>query len=402
MLYLVTGQPGNGKSLRSMALMVEEYERNQKAVRDGLEEPRDFYTNVTGAVLGELYEVELGKPAVTNPHAFPWVKRLPPHNDWTQLPTGSFVVYDEAHSDGQTRGLERYGLLFPATGKPGESTDPRIRAMSTHRSSFSMDLVLVTQFPSKVHHQVRSLVGTHIHMTRAMGLAAAGMLTWTRVQPDPYDERQREKAEEEVWTYPKDLYKRYISATAHTRAHKFRLPKKVKNGLITGLTLLLMLAGFWWFMGWDLGVFFGSGSQTQAKASVASPASGSGFFTPKSAESAPTLSTGMGEFAALYTEPAPTLMGCVKSDRGCRCFNSDGYVIDMSTHQCEEVLSKPLPFNVAHKFSRPSREDSDRRDVSLSPVEPVSGFSGGGVGTSSAPQVHASFGTITRGTPYEP
>jgi len=34
-----------------------------------------------------------------------WLEKLPDHNDWTQLPDGSFVLYDEAHSDGNTHGL---------------------------------------------------------------------------------------------------------------------------------------------------------------------------------------------------------------------------------------------------------------------------------------------------------
>ncbi|XHH28255.1 zonular occludens toxin domain-containing protein [Xanthomonas euroxanthea] len=161
-------------------------------MKEGKQQPRRFFTNIAGATTEE------------NPNAFPWVERLPDHNDWTQLPDGSFVMYDEAHSDGKTPGLERYGLLFPSTGKPGESEDPRIRAMSTHRHR-GVDLVFVTQWPSKIHHQVRLLIGTHIHMNRAMGSQRAGMLTWSRVQPDPYDERQREKAEEEIWAFPKGL-----------------------------------------------------------------------------------------------------------------------------------------------------------------------------------------------------
>src|SRR5690606_249261 len=140
MLYLVTGQPGNGKTLRAMALMLEEYERNQKAVKEGKEQPRRFFSNIAGSYLGDKL--------TPNPDAFPWVEPMPDHNDWTRLPDGSFVVYDEAHADGATSGLERYGLLFPATGKPGESHDPRVRAMSTHRHR-GFDIVLITQYPSK-------------------------------------------------------------------------------------------------------------------------------------------------------------------------------------------------------------------------------------------------------------
>lgn len=233
-MYLISGQPGNGKTLRALSFMRETYEANMVQVKEGKAEPRRFFTNVAGATCEE------------NPQAFPWVERIPEHNDWTELPDGSFVLYDEAHSDGNTTGLERYGKLFPSTGKPGESDDPRIRSMSTHRHR-GFDLVFVTQWPSKIHHQVRTLVGSHVHMNRAFGLQRAGVLTWGRVQPDPYDERQREKAEEEIWTYPKDVYPRYRSATVHTASHKFKVPAKVWQALSMVIMFVAVLWAGWYF-----------------------------------------------------------------------------------------------------------------------------------------------------------
>lgn len=235
MLILVTGQPGNGKTLRAMALVSEEYERNAAAVKEGKEHPRRFFSNIAGSTTDE------------NPDAFPWLEKLPEHRDWTKLPDGSFVVYDEAHSDGNTPGLERYGRLFPSTGKPGESDDMRIRAMSTHRHR-GFDIVLVTQWPNKIHHQVRTLVGKHIHMNRAMGMQRAGVLTWTRVQTDPYDERQREKAEEEIWVYEKALYSRYRSSTIHTATYKFKVPRKVWQGVSMLISVLLVSWLLWLFV----------------------------------------------------------------------------------------------------------------------------------------------------------
>ncbi len=104
------------------------------------------------------------------------------------------MLYDEAHSDGNTQGLERYGRLSPSTGKPGESEDPRIRSMSMHRHR-GFDLVFVTQWPSKIHNQACSLIGSHTHMNRAFGMQHVGILTCTRVRADPYDERIRDKAD---------------------------------------------------------------------------------------------------------------------------------------------------------------------------------------------------------------
>lgn len=232
MMYLISGQPGNGKTLRAMSMALEFYEENQKQVKDGKAQPRRFFTNVAGATTEE------------NPDAFPWFEKLPEHNDWTQLPDGSFVLYDEAHADGNTQGLERYGRLFPSTGKPGESDDARVRSMSTHRHR-GFDLVFVTQWPNKIHHQVRSLVGVHTHMNRAFGMQRAGVLSWTRVQADPYDERVRDRAEEEIWPYPKGLYSRYRSATLHTASHKFKVPKRVLQGLSVCVTVIIFL-----WLGW--------------------------------------------------------------------------------------------------------------------------------------------------------
>lgn len=229
MMYLISGQPGNGKTLRAMSMALEFYEQNQQQVKEGKAQPRRFFTNIAGATVEEGAD------------AFPWLEKLPEHNDWTQLPDGSFVIYDEAHSDGNTQGLERYGKLFPSTGKPGESDDPRIRAMSTHRHR-GFDLVFVTQWPNKIHHQVRTLIGSHTHMNRSFGMQRAGVLTWSRVQSDPYDEKVRDKAEEEIWSYPKALYSRYRSATLHTASHKFKVPKKIWQALSVTIALVL---GVW-------------------------------------------------------------------------------------------------------------------------------------------------------------
>jgi len=235
MIIVISGQPGNGKTLRAMALMEEEYERNQAAVKAGKEAARRFFSNVKGSTVED------------NVLAFPWVEKMPEHRDWTQLPDGSYVLYDEAHSDGVTPGLEEYGLLFPATGKPGESFDHRIKAMSTHRHR-GFDLVLMTQWPNKIHHNIRPLVGKHIHMNRALGLQRAGVLSWTRCQPDPYDEKQREKAEEEIWVFATHLYTRYISSSLHTATYKFKVPKKVWQALSMLVMGVLVAWALWTFV----------------------------------------------------------------------------------------------------------------------------------------------------------
>lgn len=334
MLILITGQPGNGKSLRALWMASQEYDRNAGEVKAGKEQPRRFFTNIAGATTDE------------NPKAFPWMERMPEHNDWTLLPDGSYVVYDEAHADGNTRELERYGRLFPSTGKPGESDDARIRSMSTHRHR-GFDIVLVTQWPSKIHHQIRTLIGEHVHMTRAMGLGCAGTMKWTRVQVDPYDEKQREKAEEEIWRFDKSLYERYKSSSLHTSSHKFRLSPKIMSGISTLVMTLLVMWGLYYFV-----VGRKTSDEPEQGGDAPAAAAPASLFGSQSdqKDDEPVLTPGMGEHAALNTMPVPTLAGCVSSDRGCRCFNSEGFQIDMARHECEATMSKPLPFNVYHEF----------------------------------------------------
>lgn len=402
MLILVTGQPGNGKTLRAMALAAEEYERNAAAVKEGKEQPRRFFANIAGCTVDE------------NPDAFPWMEKLPEHNDWTKLPVGSFVIYDEAHSDGKTPGLERYGLLFPSTGRPGESDDPRIRSMSTHRHR-GFDIVLVTQWPSKVHHQVRTLVGKHIHMNRALGLQRAGVLSWTRVQSDPYDERQREKAEEEIWTFPKELYSRYRSSSLHTATYKFRVPAKAWQALAMLVAALLVAWLLWLFIfkpdNSDADVVAPEAAQVQAPIGAHAPPA----TVPVSVEGyldkhRPRVEE-MPWSAPLYDERKATsdpLLMCMMSGPGeradgtiadssqCRCVTEQGTVYMLELTRCAYIARWGAPYN-------PYRERSDIRPAPVQEVVHSAGgvgpspvFVGGSAGTAGAPGVHESFGTITR------
>lgn len=68
------------------------------------------------------------------------------------------------------------------------------------------------------------------------------------MQADLYDERIRDKAEEEIRVYPKNLYDRYRSATLHTASHKFKVPKRVWQGLSVVVTLIGILWLGWLFL----------------------------------------------------------------------------------------------------------------------------------------------------------
>lgn len=337
MLYLVTGMPGNGKTLYAVDWLVRQIETDAERVKKSGGVPRDFYTDIEGFDAAAVEKLT-------------GYRVLPCPDDWRDAPQGSVLVYDEAHR------------RFPATGKPGRAEDERIRDMDTHRHG-GYDMLFITQWPSKVHHELRQLVGEHVHLNRAMGLESAGLCRWPRVQADPYDERQREKSEEEIWRFPKDRYPLYRSSTMHTVSHKFKMPKKVVTGM---LSLVCVIAAAWFgfvtFMGGDAKADTAQESQGAASASAlalrAAPA-------PASEES--SLTPGVGAYRVVDTQPAPTLAGCVQVEPRCRCFNSAGFQIDMTVHECKRLLSEPLPFNIYHEFR-----------VGTSPIQPAQSKEEGG------------------------
>lgn len=316
MLYLVTGMPGNGKTLYAVDWLIRHMETDAKSVKGGAI-PRTFYTDIEGFDFDAVEKLT-------------GYRVLPAPQDWRETPKGSVLVYDEAHR------------IFPSTGKPGRSEDARVRDMDTHRHG-GYDLLFITQWPSKVHHEIRQLVGEHVHLNRAMGMETAGLFRWPRVQADPYDERQREKAEEEIWKFPKDRYSLYTSSTLHTNSHKFKIPKKVWSGLSSLVMVMLVLWALWAFV---VKKDANADEATEEKGASQSALALAAPASPSDSDLIP----GAGAHRVIATEPAPSLAGCVASDERCRCFNSEGFQIDMTVHECKRVLSEPLPFNVFHEF----------------------------------------------------
>jgi len=306
MITLITGVPGSGKTLRAVWMI--------KAERD---KGRAVYSDIDG--LDPLLGV------------------LPAPLDWRDTPEGSFVVYDEAQK------------TYPSTGKPGQSDDARIQALQTHRHT-GHDIVYLTQAPTLIHHDIRKLVGLHVHVHRAAGLKRATLFTWDFAVQDPNDRREQERADTENWFYPKDLFKLYKSATIHT--HKFNIPKKIAGALVVIALIVLYFGGrLWWNGGFSV--------VTKANASDESAAVGSALApTP-----APMVSVVTPGREWTQASVLPRIAGCALLTRSCRCWSSTGDQLDLTEAQCLNFASGPLPLSFSP--SGPS--------VGVSPVGAVGG-----------------------------
>lgn len=312
MIFLITAVPGSGKSLTAVE-MIFNY----------LKQGRKVYTNV---------------PLVTNDDGSfligDGVYPIPDHNDFLQLPVGSVVIFDEAHE------------IFPATGKAGLSVDERITALTKHRHD-GYDIVFITQDATFLHHDIRKLVGTHIHLYRGHGSSVVSRYTWSHYCASPNDRKEQERATAEMWRFPKDLYQYYKSSQVHT--HKFNIPRK---GIFIGVLILSIV----FYIVYS--VFFGGGldfinSASQSSQALVSPSSSSSSPSnsfkpsvqedkqlPKLIDVIPDLKR---EFLLSTAPTAEPLEGCIHYKDNCHCYNKKGLPLEVSVSMCKMLLSKPLP-----------------------------------------------------------
>lgn len=171
-ITLITGQPGAGKSL----FAVSEIKRFTAAGRPCFHIGIDDLRVEVAPQFGKSLEC------------------------WRELPEGAVLFVDEAHKHCPPMG----------PGKPPEW----IEALAEIRH-MGIDLVLITQHPSSVHHFVRKRVNRHVHVVRKMGLQRAMLHEWDGVQSNPRDYHAAKESNKRVWKYPRELFGCYRSATLH-------------------------------------------------------------------------------------------------------------------------------------------------------------------------------------------
>lgn len=230
MAILITAPVGTGKTLQCMELIFQY-----------LNEGREVFTNIIGLKI-------TGARLVTSTPYYPF--------DWRDLPDGAVLIWDEAHEHpafSERDLLKNYKIEFyeneifqaekldlPDSKKKSliaqieKDYAKALRqrkeqimdiglSMSMHRQ-FGMEIVLVTQNPSKLNKDVLGNITIHHVMRRKFGFEGANiwtfgeaMTTWGKSVADA-------ALVKKYWRFPKHLYKFYISAEQHNVKKYF--PKK--------------------------------------------------------------------------------------------------------------------------------------------------------------------------------
>lgn len=204
-IFLLTGTPGSGKSLRAVEI-----------IEDLIEDEQEVYVcNLNGCALPGIIPFE-------DP------------TRWQDLPPGSVLVIDEAQKFFRRR--------------PGEPP-AYIQAMETLRH-VGVRLVFVTQQPSYLHAHILGLCGRHEHLLRKHGLSKTYIFRSEEVMENTRALRGRISADTQTWKFPTRLYSAYKSAEVHT--HKFEMPSKWKKGLAFGGIAVFLFIAFGYRMYGDL------------------------------------------------------------------------------------------------------------------------------------------------------
>jgi hypothetical protein len=312
MIYLITGLPGNGKTLYTLWHVKERAEREKRQV---------FYSGIPELKIPEWQEVEDAEK-------------------WHELPVGSIIVIDEAQR------------IFRPRGRAGEPP-PHIALLETHRHS-GYDIYIITQHPSLIDNSVRRLAGTHRHVQRTFGASRAVIHEWGEVHLDC--ERKRNDSSKTVWKYPKGVYSLYKSAEVHT--HKLQLPKHVWYLLICIVV----------FLGLAIFIKYRVGQRLDPSQSVASKPTPETSHQPgqflqtglKPNEKEPMTAQqfiesmmprvpGLQHTASRYDEltkpvTVPTIAGCVAIGKRCQCYTGQGTRYAASDAICRSIVGGNTPF----------------------------------------------------------
>lgn len=198
MIDLITGLPGNSKTLWTIGYVKAWSERDSRPV---------YYSGIPELTL-DWQEIDPTK--------------------WMDCPPGAIVVIDECQRIFRNRSL-------------GAQPPKHVVDLETHRH-MGIDLVFITQHPSLVDPAIRKLTQKHRHMVRAFGMEVSTVHAWDAVRDNCDKPAARKDSDKTRWKFDRSLYKLYKSADQHTFKRSF--PMRLK--LLMAVPFVLAACG--WFV----------------------------------------------------------------------------------------------------------------------------------------------------------
>lgn len=203
MIYLETGQPGHGKTLRAMQLALEFQSKG-----------RDVYVHgVRGLKYGETGFIELTDP-----------------RKWQDLPDGAVIVLDECYT------------AFPRRA-PGAKVPDYVEAMATHRHRGFDFILICQQAKQQLDIFILGLIDRHEHIRRKFGFNKAVILWW-----DKFSENLNDSNTKIIWSYPRDVMKRNMYESTVQDTTQKKIPWYIWALPLSVIVLVLLV--------WKITAFF--------------------------------------------------------------------------------------------------------------------------------------------------
>jgi zona occludens toxin len=369
MIDLITGLPGNAKTLYTIGVVRELAKRENRPV---------YFSGIPELTL-DWQEIDPVK--------------------WMEVPPKAIVVIDEAQRIFRNRSL-------------GAQPPKHVTDLETHRH-LGIDLFFITQHPSLIDPAIRRLAGRHRHMVRVWGMEVSTVHKWDSVKDNCDKPVARKDSEKTKWAFDKSLYSLYKSADQHTM--KRSIPMRAKLLLLSPLILIgCAYAVYALTIGKHKAVEAApTGEVARAPANdLDVPKSGVPvapvFDRKEDMKHYVQMSTprveGLAQTAPKYdelTKPTrvPVPAACIQVADKCRCFSQQGTSLDVKYSMCIEFAR--------NGFFQEFDPDRDRRDTERT-AQSVKVLEGQGVeqvashgGKASAPQV-AVFGNPSADAPRKP
>ena len=314
MIYLITGLPGNGKTLYALDFV------NKLATKDARPV---FYARIRGLKL-------------------PW-SLIDPY-EWPKCPANSIIVIDECQQSADPSDPKSPSLF--GVRQRGAVVPPWAAALETHRHS-GVDIVLITQDPMLLDAHDRKLVGVHFHVKRQFGMQRATIHEFNSCRPNVAASCTGSIRHE--YSYNKDVFAWYESAEVHTM--KRRVPARV--WLLLALPFLIAGAVYYlWFYRLDPNrvkpdaVPVSAASGTIPLALGSANAGASRELTPKQylASYEPRIS-GLDYSAPAFdhvTKPAvaPYPAACVSTGSRCSCYSQQATRLAVPDDLCRSIVER--------------------------------------------------------------
>lgn len=349
MITLITGLPGEGKTLWALTHIKALAERDQRPV---------FYARINALKL-------------------PW-QVIDPFA-WMDCPANAIIVIDECQKSADETDPKSPPLF--GVRQRGSAVPRWASALETHRHG-GVDLFLITQDPSLIDSHDRRLCGTHYHVVRFFGMERATIHRYKGVR-DQVAKSRAGSVSTENWSFNREAFGWYESAEKHT--HKRSIPFKLVLLCVLPV-LVLSIAGYsWWRLtgGSKQGVAAaagGPGSAVAAAGSASSSSAGPRRLTTAEylREQVPRVA-GLVHTAPIYDDvtkvvEAPFPAACIASAAKCVCASQQGTRLDVPDRICRQVVADGffVPWDRASKSERREAAGNGPAKPAAAPQRPLS------------------------------